>query len=87
MNLAAKPAKRERPRQRVQVERELFRPGECKICVEQFDAKLGWYRAGSVRIPFDQLTELQEELQRIQAQNAEAENDSSRIIPVCFDGN
>lgn len=84
LNVASNSIKREGPLQRVQVELEPFRPGECKICVEQYDAKLGWYTAGSIRIPYDQLACLESTLKQIQAEHTAAANDDDKVIPVCF---
>lgn len=70
--------------QRVKVELEPFRPEECKIRIEQFDAKLGWYTAGSLRVPLDQLPDLQEALAKVQAAQARAAEDHSKVIPVSF---
>jgi hypothetical protein len=69
---------------RVQIETEPFRPGEVKIGVEQFDERLGWYTAASLRVPLAQVPALQEALASLLNQVRQSEVEEGKIIPLSF---
>lgn len=62
--------------QRVRVEWET---GRIKICVECYEDCLGWYTAGSLSFPQDQLPVLEEAIQR--SRIGSGEKKSGKVVP------
>lgn len=69
--------------QRIQVEVEGPATSQrLKIAVENFDAGLGWYSAGSLSIPIHQLPLLEQQLEAIRQEPAARAVDSDHnVIP------
>jgi hypothetical protein len=65
--------------QRIQV---LVEQEHIKICLERFAHHLGWYIAGSLMVPADQLSVLQQTLQRISENQTDNNAPPSNIIPL-----
>jgi hypothetical protein len=68
--------------QRVHVEIEPHDAGQrLKIRVESYDDKLGWYTAGSVALPWDQVPLLEQAMEEMRSRQAADPACSSKIIP------
>ena len=66
--------------QRIDV--ELDRSGvqeQVKIRIESFDENLGWYTAGSIRLPLHQLPLLEQAIE--QMRRREFEEDEGKVLP------
>ena len=65
--------------QRIQV---VLERGQVKICLERFDDHLGWYIAGSLVVPAEQVPALQQALQRLGASETDDDAPPPNIIPL-----
>ena len=63
--------------QRIQA---LAEQGQVKICLERFDDHLGWYIAGSLVFPAEQVAVLQQALQRIGSSQTEGDAPPANVI-------
>jgi hypothetical protein len=68
--------------QRVQVELEPHQAGpRVKIRTENFDAKLGWYTAGSLSLPLHQLPLLEQAVEEMRSRECSNRDSTRKIIP------
>jgi hypothetical protein len=68
--------------QRVTAEMELHRSGKrVKIRVENHDAQLGWYVAGSISLPLQQLPLLEQALEAMRTGTLDEASPDNNIIP------
>ncbi|MEW6156537.1 MAG: hypothetical protein AB1813_03855 [Verrucomicrobiota bacterium] len=68
--------------QRVRVEMEPHLSGmRVKILVESHDERLGWYPAGTLTVPLEQLPLLEQAVEEMRRRARSEESSSAKVIP------